>query len=285
MAITAKRPSQYLVRLVDALGGTWHGWSAMCRCPAHVDNEPSLSIRQGDRDVLVTCFAGCEPADILRELKRVPLGRSYEPPPPRQATGTANIDRLWSEAIEVAGTISERYLASRFLNPIPPDVRFHPRCPLGRKPLTVFEPALLIGVREGRRLVAFQRIFLRPDGSGYTQKATLGALGTGAWGGGVSAGTIGLAEGFETARAWSKLHGLPCKASLGSRRLDLIALPETVTHLILAGDNDLAGRRAVSRSMKHYATAGRTVVPDFPPPGFKDWAEVLEIKEGGGAGR
>lgn len=285
MAITAKRPSQYLMRLVDALGGSWHGYSAMCRCPAHNDREPSLSIRQGDRDVLVTCFAGCHPADILRELKRVPLGRCFEAPLPQQATGTANIDRLWSEAVDVAGTLGERYLASRFLLPLPGDVRFHPRCPLGKRPLTVFKPALLVGVREGGRLVAFQRIFLRPDGRGYTQKATLGALGTGAWDEGMSGATTGLAEGFETARAWSKLHGLPCKASLGSRRLDLIALSENVTHLILVGDNDLAGRRAVSRSIKRYATAQRIVVPNFPPRGFKDWAEVLAVKEGGGAGR
>ena len=57
MPLTAKRPTQELVDLVGALGGTWTGYRAMARCPAHGDNDPSLSIRQGDRGILVTCFA------------------------------------------------------------------------------------------------------------------------------------------------------------------------------------------------------------------------------------
>ena len=79
--------------------------------------------------------------------------------------------------------------------------------------------------REANRLVAIQRIFVDPATARYTDKATLGALGTGAWRGGGLGPTIGLAEGFETARAWSIIHGLPCWASLGSRRLDLVAIP------------------------------------------------------------
>ncbi|VXC98467.1 Toprim domain-containing protein [Sphingomonas sp. T1] len=284
MTLIANRPSQHMVDLVGALGGTWHGNTATCRCPAHADGTPSLSIRQGDRGLLVTCFAGCNASDILRELDRIPLGRRYEPPAPAQATGTANIDRLWSEAGSVSGNLAERYLASRCLLPAPTDVRFHPRCPLGPKPTTVFKPALLVGVREGQRLVAFQRIFLNPDG-GYTQKATLGTLGTGAWRGGGLGPTIGLAEGFETARAWSQIRGLPCWATLGSRRLDIITIPDSVTKLILAGDNDLAGRRAVSRSIARYAGDNRVIQVDFPV-GHKDWAGALEAKErGGGRGR
>ena len=284
MAIIVNRPSQHLVDLVGALGGTWQGNSAMCRCPAHTDGTPSLSIRQGDRGMLVTCFAGCDAGDILRELDRIPIGRRYEPPVPAQAKGTASIDRLWSEAVSVSGNLAERYLASRGLLPVPTDVRFHPRCPLGPKPMTVFKPALLIGVREAQRLVAFQRIFLKPDG-GYSQKATLGTLGTGAWRGGGLSATIGLAEGFETARAWSQIRGLPCWATFGSRRLDLVTIPNSVTTLILAGDNDLAGRRAVARSIARFASDSRVIQVDYPV-GYKDWAEALEAAERGeGGGR
>jgi hypothetical protein len=285
MAIIANRPSQKLVDLVGALGGSWHGNVATCRCPAHADATPSLSLRQGDRGLLVTCFAGCDPIDVLRELDRIPLGRRYEAPEPARATGTANIDRLWNEARPVPGTCAEHYLASRFLLPLPTDVRFHPRCPLGPKPRTVFKPALLVAVREAQRLVAFQRIFLDPSSASYTEKATLGTLGSGAWRGGGLAPTIGLAEGFETARAWSLLRGLPCWASLGSRRLDVLTIPPTVTKLILAGDNDLAGRHAVARSAARYATNERVVEADFPPAPFNDWAEALEAGERGGGGR
>ena len=278
MTLIARHPSQHLVDLVGTLGGTWHGNTAMCRCPAHTDKTPSLSIRQGDRGLLVTCFAGCDPGDILRELDRIPLGRRYEVPMPTAATGTANIDRLWGEAKPVAGTLAEEYLASRFLLPVPTDVRFHPRCPLGPKPRTVFRPALLVGVREAQRLVAFQRIFLDPQTHAYTEKATLGTLGTGAWRGGGLGPTIGLAEGFETARAWSRIRGIPCWATLGSRRLDLVTIPDTVSKLILAGDNDLAGRRAVARSIERYTSDSRVIEVDCPT-GHKDWAEELEARE------
>jgi hypothetical protein len=167
--------------------------------------------------------------------------------------------------------------------PAPTDVRFHPHCPLGPKPMTVFKPALLVGVREAQRLVAFQRIFLKADG-GYSEKATLGTLGTGAWRGGGLGATIGLAEGFETARAWSRIRGLPCWATLGSRRLDLVTIPDSVTKLILAGDNDLAGRRAVARSIARFASDSRVIQVDYPV-GYKDWAEALEAAKRGEGGR
>lgn len=285
MTLIANRPSQQMVDLVGALGGTWHGNVATCRCPAHSDKTPSLSIRQGDRGLLVTCFAGCGPNDILRELARIPLGRHYPAPAAQRPTGTGNVERLWGEALPLLGTLAERYLMLRCLLPFPNDLRFHPRCPLGPKPRTVFKPALLVGVREANRLVALQRIFIDPSSGRYTEKVTLGILGAGAWRGGGLGPTLGLAEGFETARAWSILHGLPCWASLGSRRLDLIAMPDSVTTLILAGDNDLAGRRAVARGMEAYASGRREVRPDYPF-GHKDWAAVLEARRrGGGGGR
>ncbi len=42
--------------------------TAMAQCPAHADREPSLSIRVGEKAVLLHCHAGCEPADILDVL-------------------------------------------------------------------------------------------------------------------------------------------------------------------------------------------------------------------------
>lgn len=54
-------------RLLDRLDGVRQTgpeqW--MARCPAHPDRTPSLSIREGDKFVLVHCFAGCETADII----------------------------------------------------------------------------------------------------------------------------------------------------------------------------------------------------------------------------
>ena len=35
--------------IVEALGGTWRGTRGECRCPAHDDHGPSLSVRLGER--------------------------------------------------------------------------------------------------------------------------------------------------------------------------------------------------------------------------------------------
>jgi hypothetical protein len=276
--LVANRPSQRLVDIVGTLRGTWRGNVAMCCCPAHNDHTPSLSLRQGDHGILVTCFAGCSSIDVLRELERIAVTRHYEPPPDAPKARSANVQRLWDEALPVPGTLGERYLASRFLLPAAGDLRFHPRCPHGARPHTVFKPALLVAVREGPRLVALQRIFLDPVTARYTAKATIGPLGFGAWRGGGIGPTIGLAEGFETARAWSRLRGLPCWATLGSRRFGLVTIPDSVTSLILAGDNDTAGRRAVNRAARAYAADNRLIRVDMPPLG-KDWAQVLEEQE------
>lgn len=279
MALVALKPSQDLVDLVGSLGGTWHGRTAMCRCPAHADRTPSLSIRQGNRGILVTCFAGCDREDILRELRRVPSrGRfAYTDSPGGQS---GNAGRLWDEAFPVQGTLAERYLAMRYLWPISDDLRFHPRCPYRPKPWTTYHPALLVAVREGLRLTAVQRIFLDPATARYRMKLMIGRPARGAWqGGGQRRGVLALAEGFETARAFSILKDLPCWASLGAKRLDQLLLPSSVKSLILAVDNDAEGELAAERATLRYARPGLEIT-NMPPDGVKDWAKVLERERG-----
>jgi hypothetical protein len=111
----------------------------------------------------------------------------------------------------------------------------------------------------------------------YRMKLMLGRPAAGAWqGGGRGATVLALAEGFETARAFTILNALPCWASLGARRLHQIRLPETVQTLILAQDNDAEGLRAADQAELLYARPGLTIERMPPPRGFKDWAKVLE---------
>jgi hypothetical protein len=276
MPLTAKRPTQELVDMVGALGGTWAGYIAMCRCPAHDDSDPSLSIRQGDRGILVTCFAGCSREDVLRELRRVRPSRHYLAPDSTNMQRAANIERLWDQAGDVRGTLAERYLARRHLLPPPRDVRFHPRCPYMPKPKTVFEPALLIAVRESRRLVAIQRIFLDVVTAEYKRKVMLGTPGSGSWRGGEGSTILAIAEGFETAEAFARLNAIPCWASLGARRLDQLIIPSAVDTLLIAEDNDPEGRRAADKAENHYGRPGLTIRRAPPPAKFKDWAKALD---------
>ncbi len=276
MSLTANAPSQELIDLVGALGGTWHGRTAMCLCPVHADKTPSLSLRQGDRGILATCFAGCEPRDILRELRRIPIGQQYHYQD-RPSSGTGNAERIWNEGRPVSGTLAERYLTARFLVPAPADVRFHPRCPYRPRPWTLFLPTLLIAVREGPRLTAIQRILLDAETGLYRMKLMLGRPAHGAWQGRrAGEGTLALAEGFETAQAFMQLNDLPCWATLGARRFDQILLPSTIDRLILAIDNDAEGRRAADKAEESYARPGLLIERMPPPAAFNDWAMMLE---------
>ena len=46
-----------------------NGEKAMCFCPAHDDhNNPSLSLKAENGRLLLHCFAGCQPEDVVCEV-------------------------------------------------------------------------------------------------------------------------------------------------------------------------------------------------------------------------
>jgi hypothetical protein len=49
-----------LEAVMPAGDGRWYA-----RCPAHNDRSPSLSVRETGEKVLLNCFAGCDPSDVL----------------------------------------------------------------------------------------------------------------------------------------------------------------------------------------------------------------------------
>ena len=60
--------------IMARLGGRWYGSEGgygLTRCVSHDDHNPSLKLSDGDQGkLLVHCFAGCEPRDMLAELRR-----------------------------------------------------------------------------------------------------------------------------------------------------------------------------------------------------------------------
>ena len=117
MPLTAKRPTQELIDIVGALGGTWSGYIAMCRCPAHSDSDPRLSIRQGDRGILVTCFAGCSREDdqvaTIRHPRR-PI-RNARPMSSGSGSRLAMFEAPWPSAISLAATSFRRHARCAFI--------------------------------------------------------------------------------------------------------------------------------------------------------------------------
>lgn len=275
MTLKANRPSQELVDLVGALRGVWHGSYAMCRCPAHADAQPSLSLRQGDRGIIVHCFAGCQSDDILRELRRIKPAAGSPMPEYRRPRSNANVIRIWNQGLPIFGTLAERYLRLRKLPLDLEDVRFHPRCPHKPKPHTQFKPALLVAVREHRQITAIQRIFLDPVTAYRTEKVMLGRPGQGAWHPRADCErALAIAEGMEDAAAFMARHGITCWSSLGAERLHLLSIPDHVEQLIIAEDNNAPGRAGALRAITAYRRPGLKIVRRPPPAPFEDWAEA-----------
>jgi hypothetical protein len=274
MGFIAKRPSQELIDIVASLKGQWHGHYAMCRCPAHADDDPSLSLRQGDRGIIVHCFAGCSPHDVLREIAALPKTVGAPAPSYRPNRNIGNVHKLWEQGRPVRGTLAEAYLRLRSLPLELPDIRFHPRCPHKPHPFTEFKPALLVAVREGHQIVAITRIFLDPHTGNRTGKFMLGLPGKGAWKPRpLDSAHLALAEGFEDAAAYTRLNGVTCWATFTAERLHQITIPETVRRLIIAEDNNAPGRHGALRALKAYRRPGLEIVRHSPKP-HKDWAEA-----------
>jgi hypothetical protein len=272
--LIALKPTQETIDIVAALKGRWHGSYAMCVCPTHADRTPSLSVRQGERGILVHCFAGCRSEDVLREIGRTkPILNS--PPPSYRPEGTApNVRRIWDQGTEIRGTLGEVYLRSRRLPFDLPDLRFHPRCPFGRKPKTIFRPAVLVAVRTGHKMTAIQRIRLTNDGTWHEGKFMLGKPGQGAWAPPFEGNVLAIAEGMEDAASYAQIKQIPCWAALGNKRLALIGVPTYVTELYIAEDNDGPGRTAAMAAVDAHGMPRRCINRDAPPSEYHDWADV-----------
>ena len=153
--------------IVKSLGCEWKPSGAMCRCPAHDDHRPSLSVRVGERGILFKCFAGCSTIEVIRALRgdqhRIPSnegGRTMPDGQERQLSG--RIRSLWREAGPIGDTPAEVYLASRRLAGSYPSLRYHDRVPYGRGENVCFRPALLAAVECDTGVIALERLFLDP---------------------------------------------------------------------------------------------------------------------------
>lgn len=282
MALVQNRPTAELRTLVARLKGSWHGNVAMCRCPAHQDRTPSLSIRQGDRGILVTCHAGCNSVDVLRELSRIAKLPTFRTEDITPAPGTSGKPYLaiWKAASGIEGTLAETYIREvrNIWAPLN-DIRFHPQCPKGKGADAVYLPALIVAMRTQGAITAIQRIFLDPATANYTEKITLGTSIGSAWTNGSPQRIIGLAEGFETAGAYTSLTGIQTWATMGAKRLHQLTLPPDVEKLYLLCDADAEGRRAHNRALEAYKRPGLTIETEWPPGGLNDWAQLVRKQD------
>jgi len=282
--------------IARALGGRASATSGFdCRCPLQThgsgrgDRSPSLHVDDGeDGRILVHCFAGCDPRDLLDELRRRRLidhlpRRRFEPSQRRQvlrAEPTAIQDPkalgLWRDAT-TPGVPLTAYLRSRGLTgPIPPSIRQGIDLVFGRIPV----PTMLVAVQASdRRVIAVERTRLTWAGAKAPvskPRMKTGRLFDGAVRLAAAGEVLGLSEGVETGLSAAQLSGVPVWCSLGSERLPLVRIPEIVRELHVFGDNDDAGRKGADKTAERWARRGVTVKLRFPPEGLGDWNCYLQ---------
>ena len=282
--------------IVEGLGGKWSNGTGMCRCPAHDDRSPSLSVRIGDRSLLFHCFSGCDTRDVLRALRHGgTVGRggvlntdeAVEPVEPGNLVPI--IERLWTAASPIRGTPAADYLESRGIVSHSAQLRYHPHVQLGPKHGASWHRAMLAAVRDQHgALIAIHRTFLEavePLKAKFDNpKRLLGLPGQGAVQLGQSRSTLGLAEGVETALAASVIHSIPVWAVLGNERFGMVSIPAHVTELVILADNDAGGKRAAALAQAGHKRGGLALRVIWPPAGCNDWADALAARRGEGAG-
>jgi len=275
--------------IVETLGGVWRGSRGECRCPAHDDNDPSLSVRLGDSAILFHCFAGCDTGDVLKALHRLHLHDRASlamPPakPKRDNRGLAT--RLWLASRPIAGTIAETYLRARGLDgPYPRVLRFNPTTILGSGANKRIMPALIAAIENDVGVVAVQRTFLDPLDILHKPiakpKVSLGLLGGAAIRLAPASEELGLAEGIEDALTAMQWFGTPTWALGGVERLALVDIPERVRRVIVYSDRGVAAERLLEKAWDHLAANGREVVDRPPPEPFGDWNRALMASRAG----
>jgi hypothetical protein len=230
--------------IVEKLGGIWRGTRGECRCPAHDDGSPSLSVRLGDTAILFHCFAGCTTIEVLKALQRRKLhDRTAVLMPeakPKRDMGALAL-RLWKTSQPIAGTLAEEYLFARGLSgPFPKSLRFNPATIHGSGPSKRTMPAMIAAVENDLGVVAVQRTFLDPDNVLHKPmpkpKVSLGLLGTAAIRLAPATDELGFAEGIEDALSAMEWFGTPTWALGGVERLAFVAIPASVRRIIVYGD-------------------------------------------------
>lgn len=186
----------------------------------------------------------------------------------------------------VPGDLVHRYLASRGLDEVvyPKALRFGQCLPDGEcgvRPCMV----ALVGRHGEAKFDTMHRTFLKPDGSGKAEmeaprKLMPGELQAGAcvalseWGG---SGSLGIAEGIETALSASALFDMPVWAAVNANMLAKWWPPEGCEEVAVFIDHDknFTGHAAGYRLANRLAMRGVPVTVHCPDPAGSDWNDVL----------
>jgi CHC2 zinc finger/Toprim domain len=273
-------------------------------CPFHRERTPSFTV--ADDKQFFHCF-GCgahgdvfaflmlvDNIDFRTAVAKIAGGLGAEMPEALRVGAVSNIDplgdkegrnrklawQLWTAAGDPRGTLVEKYLHHRGLEPpANPVLRWLPRCwnrETGRE-----LPAMLARVDgPDGKFTAVHRTWLLPDGSGkaalHEPKWSLGPT----RGAAVRLAPLGpvlaVAEGVETALT-AIVAGVPAWAALSVGGIERLALPREVVEITIIADHDRSGigKRVAQRASQRFLAEGRRVRVAQPPEPGTDLNDVL----------
>lgn len=260
-------------------GRDWRG-----DCPA-CGYRSTFSVSTKDGRALWWC-ASCQDRDGVTAAVRSAMGGDWTPPAAPAGAGPDNASRtraalaIWDEAVPIAGTVAEVYLAGRGLGgEAIPALRYHPS--LRHMNETASFPALValvVSTTTGEP-VAIHRTYLKRDGSGKADiepaKASKGPIGGGAIMLHQAVGGLPLVigEGIESSLSAARMMDGSAWAAIAAGNLRRITPPTTPSQIIIAADPDLVGQTEAWNAAEAWKAQGHTVrvaTPDTPGQDFND---------------
>jgi len=313
-----------------ALGGNGiarQGGRYWCSCPIHGDKTPSLTVKDDParRDGIdVKCWsAGCDPlaikADLIRRGYLPGLGDDEAPKrDPKALARRADEARreqnkrrdlarwLWSRA-EPGKNSRElaRYLGERRsidlerIGGVPDCLRHEVDALIPETEPKRYGPAMIAAVTNVMGgLTAVHETFLNFSGSDKARLADSKFIKGPPSGGAVrlfpipNDGSLGTAEGIETALSAAELHGIPTWAVLNTSCMSSFMVPPRIKRLVIFADFDkpsaVTGKRpgtVAAESLLARATSqGIACEIRYPSDGFKDFNDELVARKRLGAG-
>ncbi len=267
------------------------GWR--CRCPVH--GGAAFHVADGDRGLLVKCWAGCDTGDVLREFRRLGYLSGERPLPPTTEEITARREReernrrrkiergldMLQETVPIADTVADTYLKSRCIDVLSPYLRGGPARVLRFHPnlyhsAGVKRPAIVARIEHVRLgFLGISATYLARDGSCKAAVDPPRRF----WGC-PSGGAVFLApprpgeryivaEGIETALSCMQSTELAGCAALSCYFMPKLALPAEARHIVIAADNDRRGTgyRLASKAALIFLDQGRrarVAMPERP---------------------
>jgi putative DNA primase/helicase len=284
--------------LIKALGGDPNTGKA--RCPAHDDTNPSLSVTEVNGKVLFHCHAKCSQSAVLNALRDKGLwsvGRTSNVVPLRRSNDDRRkyalqilADTAANKGHDKAELLSD-YFAARGIKTVPPTAMLAlpwDMDPYDHPPrLIPDDPGMVFAVTDGTQIIGChvswlmfdagklvskrreepQRQFFGPVSGGYIRL----------YEDDVMPDKLVIAEGVETAMAFSQLRDIPTAiASLSAGNMPKIN-PPPASGYVIAADNDENGtgyKKARALAYK-LVRAQQRVWVEKPSRAGTDWNDEL----------